>query len=52
MSEHVHTGPTAIVVAGLSALLIFNLLRLGAAWLVAHDHSGSGEAIGALVSFN
>lgn len=52
MSPHVHTGFVSFVFAGLSAIVLIQLMRLGAAKLVQHDSTrGIGETVASLVSF-
>ena len=52
MPDHIHTGLTSIVVAGISAIIVIQILRLLAAKLVvnpATEHAG--RVIGSLVTF-
>ena len=55
MANHVHTGPISILFAGLSAILVINLVRLGSAKLATMDNStlaALGRTTGALVHFS
>jgi hypothetical protein len=52
MQEHVHTGFAHVVFAGVSAILVFNAVRLFSAWLVSTGRGEpAGKVIGALVTF-
>lgn len=33
MQQHLHTGPIAVLFAGVSAIVVINLVRLAAIWL-------------------
>lgn len=53
MQEHVHTGFVNVVFAGLSALLIFNLLRYAAIELDSHQKGQwLSKVIGASLNFS
>lgn len=53
MQEHVHTGPIAFVVTGVSVILFLNLWRLIAAQLADRPQTEwLGRAMGALIVFN
>lgn len=52
MEKHVHSGVTFVLLAGLSAILVENLIRLAAAHAVESDVAwlrSFGKAAGALV---
>lgn len=50
MSEHVHTGPVAFLFAGISALILFNLVKLAAVEFVKRPATESvGRVLGSLV---
>ena len=51
---HLHTGPISIVVAGVSALIFFNVIKIAAANMVLAKNptiSGAGKILGSLVTF-
>lgn len=55
MQEHLHTGPVNILVYGLSAWVVFNLIRFTAAAMVTSDNpmlDKVGRILGASISFN
>lgn len=52
MQEHIHTGFGSVVFAGVSAILVIQILRLSSAWLVqTNNGQTAGRVIGALVHF-
>lgn len=52
MQEHIHTGFSAFLFAGISAIILLNVTRWGAAHLVNNPSTeGLGKVIGSLVSF-
>jgi hypothetical protein len=52
MQEHVHTGVVSFLFAGISAIVMFQLVRLGSAWLVTKGGvlESIGTSTGALVN--
>lgn len=53
MQEHVHTGFVNVLFAGISAIVVIQVIRLLAAQLVANPATeGAGKTIGALVTFS
>ena len=52
MNDHIHTGFPAFVFAGLSAVVMINVLRLVAAQMVLRPGMESaGKVLGSLVNF-
>lgn len=52
MQEHIHTGFVAFLFAGLAALVLFNLVKLGSAYMVQNDRlEPAGKVLGSLVHF-
>lgn len=49
---HIHTDVVAGLFAGLSALLLFHVMRTIGAYLSAHGMTGPGTVIGGLATFN
>lgn len=49
---HIHTDAVAFLFAGVSALLLFHLMRIGGAWLAQHNAPSAGKLIGGLATFN
>lgn len=55
MTQHLHTGPIQVLVAGLSAILVIQLIRMTAAMALDSDSEfvrRSGKVMGALVHFD
>ena len=52
MNPHFHSGIVAVLFAGISAVVVFNLARYGAAKMVENPSTEKlGKTIGSLVSF-
>lgn len=54
MREHYHTSLENVLVYGISAILVINLIQIGSGWLVKSSNpalASVGKATGALVSF-
>lgn len=50
MQEHIHTGFAAFVFAGVSAIVMFNLVKLLGAQMVKYPTTeGAGKVLGSLV---
>lgn len=49
--EHVHTGVVSFVFAGVSAIIIIQLVRLLSAKMIDTGHDRAGATLGALVNF-
>lgn len=50
MQEHIHTGFAAFMFAGISAIVMFNVVKLLSAQMVLHPTTeGAGKVIGSLV---
>lgn len=48
--SHFHTGIDAVLFAGISAIIVINLVRIGSAQLVLHERTRPlGTALAALV---
>ncbi len=53
MQEHIHTGFGAVVFAGVSAIIVIQVVRLGSAWMIhSHKLEGAGRVLGGLVTFS
>lgn len=52
MQGHTHTGFFAFLFAGVSAIVLINLIRFAAAAMLEHDGTKTlGKTVGALVTF-
>lgn len=52
MQEHIHTGAVAFLFAGLSAIILIQLLRIGAGEMVKNQRlEPVGKVVGSLVHF-
>jgi hypothetical protein len=52
MQPHFHSGLVAVLFAGVSAIVVMNLVRFAAAKLVQNDSTETiGKTVGALVTF-
>lgn len=52
MQEHIHTGFVAFLFAGLSAIVLIQLIRIGSAYMVQNDRlEPAGKVLGSLVHF-
>lgn len=47
MQEHIHTGFGSVVFAGVSAIIVIQVLRLSSAWMISKG--GGLESIGRVV---
>lgn len=53
MDEHFHTGIVALTVTAVGVMVVFQLIRLGAAQLATHDGTAAlGKSLGALFTFS
>jgi hypothetical protein len=52
MSEHLHSDIVTFAVVTVYAIIGFNLVKIGSAWLANQSYGGKvGKAIGGLVTF-